>query len=495
MTRAGAPTSRMYKTLLPKVLGPDFPKDFAYGGRRHTVSPWQTDLLASLVEERAEHLRHCARLHAWITIVIREFAGGKGLSPALKKVRDEWAPLTLELWSAGVDTIEGVRECVGRTLESSRVILKDLTAEPEFVRELQANLDARWPAPTPSRPPSSSPLGKAYFHNDVPEETWEDAVSWVRDHEDWGWAEEMQLVGDVTRRPLIQEPNSGARPLDRSVEARLVKQLRPDNQLSDLRELDPEAALRREIECAVSPLGVATVEARTVLMLGFWLVNNRDFGVTPGERRARPEHPSDDDPTSLEVAAEHNELAAYHALLPRVWRNIRQSGARRSENVPDADEHGDLDTDSVGRRRLADPLSSFMKRLWSRVHTYSHWGSIGAMEATFVLQYTWKSWVGDVSTVMTTKPTAPAAKEFQVGRSTLARHVHRVGVSGSAGLELIRRLMSSEDPELLRSEWAVAVTVGGIGERAARASGIGDPVVVRDYLKEQMGLVDDQEGQ
>lgn len=504
MTRDGRPTTRIHKSLLPAVFG-SLPSELRYQRRNKAVPDALADGLVRTVEAHAEDLIECVRLHRLFSEALRAVpvdmvAGSRRL------VRDNWALIIADLWRSGAQDEEQVRMRVLNELSKPSSRVTESLEETEVVAELAALVGTHWVPASPEEP-LRLPEGIEYQHNDVPEEVWEQVLDWLAPLDLASWAQSMYLVSDSTQPPEIDGPDRGTRTLDRSVKSRTVRLL-SSNDARVIGECTPVEVLKREVACALAPLGLPSLEARAVLVLGFWLVAGRAFNLTYGEVKQARELSATKDGSVNNPEAEHF-LRVHRAMLGRVWHTImmgsatsgRGSDIDRPERIPGT--HG-LDNDSEGRRRLVDPVPTFMKRLWSRAHSYAHLAEIDARVATEILQFVWKSWVQDVGTMMKKSPhTEEVAGPVQIDtlrieergltglmkerdrEILLTEQVHSL-VTGSQVTHLVRGLIASDDPTALAADWLRAVAEGGLEPVEIEASGIGDPVVVRDHILKHM---------
>lgn len=486
MTRAGLPTSRVVKGLFPKVLN-DLPAELRRPSNQGSMAPTQAELVSASLAAAHEELRGVARLLPELMGAYAEYAQELGLDRETKKRFDEAKlPLALHLWRTGDFGPEVCRAAVDGWLAGPVLQVKELLDDPNVVAALDERLEAEWVSPgdrdaNPLLDLADHPVSRRH----LPEETWRATLEWVEAHP----GSLRALEGDFAlrslppRRPMVKAlGDHGKAPLDRSIETRTVRLVKFPGQWPSATQI-----LHDEVDCATSPFGLASAEARAVVLLAGRLFLGRTFNALKREL-----HPDD---------------TAQQDLLRRVWRHIwglgnGTAGPRLGATI---DEHtGDVvpvHGDSLGLQRLERPEQSVMARVWARAHSKDHTVGIDRQQASELISGVWESWLKDTVQVMGAPPREgePVAADeppnqagFDESRDPgLVRTVGSLGDQLSAMLEAeatpevagLLAQIAEGDPGHHQAQWRARVHAYGWSPEELELSGIEDVHVVREYLR------------
>ncbi|HMR47875.1 MAG TPA: hypothetical protein PKE40_01270 [Arachnia sp.] len=426
-----------------------------------------------------------------------------------------------------------MRQRVTDELARAIPILRDLLQNPAEEARFQRLVEQLWVPAEAVAPPMIPPGGLRHFHRYVPDDVWEQTVSWLhgetivaRDNgeeesfavtldEVRGWAVDLHLADDLVTPPAVTGAGKEKPPLNRSVFYRLAMLMKEYPHLVD-EGLDPEGLLEREVSCAAAPLGLPSSPARAVLMLGYWLVVGRAFDATREEFGVVPAELVVDDGVDEQVreeAAHFHRLRRAQAQMYRdVWARIRlmagaprrRSGDRRSAQVLSGTRVGAAGpkegvtadgmarvAESEGSRVLGAPEQSYMKRLWSRVHTYSHRGALTPELAAELLTEAWGSWVNDTGSLMGVLPDASSDQPERADLDDMDEFwlmLQWVTADGTDRdvIALLLKIKDADYPSELKEEWQRTVERAGIPDETRADSEIDDVALVAGYLKKHM---------
>lgn len=485
MTKAGVPTTRAMKMLIPKVLKGDLPEALR-SGKQAAVTETETKQLVRAVRAATADFGRCVQLLNQLESSRSRYLERMQVDQAaMKRYVDNRISLVAQLWREGVTDQAVVDEAFMARLRSPVELVKAALLNEATVSALEARLEAEWVAPNATLASVNELLSQsrehAYFHNEIPQSTWSATLDWVAENQDClrAAAELFSLTQHAETRPgVLADRGTKLRPLDRAIETRVVRLVTSTGYVGN--SVAPVALLNDEVDCAVAPLGLASHQAQAVVLLAGRLVIGRTFNQTADtvadlRRSTAPEH------------------SAYLRMVRMAWRFVRGLADGEAGPLigirwePELEERIGYRGDALGLQRLENPDETFMARVWARAHGKDHAGVIDKGEAERIIRASWTSWLRDTAQDMGKPPTSSDVEAWEPDQPSgssdahlLCTQLHEL-VTNPLVSELLRRLATGNAAEF-QTEWTAVVGSRNWPREELEASGVLDAGQVQDYL-------------
>lgn len=517
MTRLGMPIGKLRDHgVLRVVLGENAPAALIGRQRVKTVSTPDAELLLEVVKARGAELDACRQLFEQVqearlrlrlvprgdaeanSMIVRELyeQGILGRAEVDAAVRRHFAPR--------IDFDEQ-----GRPIDAA-----------DALRAQQEQLQAAWPTdiPPPSPDALNKPKGLLFWHDRVDPDHWQAAVNWVASNELRGHEQALGLTdSEQISCPPVTGPSDGLQPLDRPLQSWTTHRTRDASDAP----LPRREIIAEEIRCATSPLGLPTDEARTVILLGYWLVAYRSFDMPTNQPGLAEYLPGETMVAAVrDGRAEADEglhsQVRFVLMMRVVWKRIRglhkgtidgpekavrltdkNEDETRTQSFSDAESlHDDAEVfyfskPTLGQQKLEMPLRSFMKRLWPSVHAQSHRGAIASGVATRLLRTSWLSWVKDVVSDLARPAIQAPPEDEYILDEILMLQLQQMAPSDA---EVIKQVAVADDLAALADAWQAAIKAARIDPVEAAHTRLADLDRVRTFLRDHLRLAETEKG-